>query len=119
MYLCSNSEVYYGVLLKYKQSTFLCFSAFVLCLYFFLGNPLKAYFNWTSRIWSINEAYLKYEHFGEGKKSHIYQHLMSSTDYLDKCSKDCFSVLDIYHQNQASIKNKGIPMHHMTEAHFK
>ena len=35
-----------------------------------------------------------YEHFGKDKKSHIYQHLMSSKDCLDKCSKDCFSVLD-------------------------
>ena len=34
------------------------------------------------------------ELFGEGKKSCIYQHLMSSKDCLDKCSKDCFSVLD-------------------------
>ena len=34
------------------------------------------------------------EHFGKDKKSHIYQHLMSSKDCLDKCSKDCFSVLD-------------------------
>ena len=34
------------------------------------------------------------EHFGKDKKSHIYQHLMSSTDCLDTCSKDCFSVLN-------------------------
>ena len=34
------------------------------------------------------------EHFGKDKKSHIYQHLMSSTDCLDKCSKDWFSVSD-------------------------
>ena len=34
------------------------------------------------------------EHFGKDKKSHIYQHLMSSKDCLDKCSKDYFSVLD-------------------------
>ena len=34
------------------------------------------------------------EHFGRDKKSHIYQHLMSYTDRLDKCSKDCFSVFD-------------------------
>ena len=33
------------------------------------------------------------EHFGKDKKSHIYQHLMSSEDCLDKCSKDCFFVL--------------------------
>ena len=26
--------------------------------------------------------------------SHIYEHLMSSKDCLDKCFKDCFSVLD-------------------------
>ena len=31
------------------------------------------------------------EHFGKDKKS---QHLMPSKDCLDKCSKDCFSVLD-------------------------
>ena len=36
------------------------------------------------------------ERFGKDKKSHIYQHLMSSL-----------------------IKNKGIPIHHMAEAHFK
>ena len=34
------------------------------------------------------------EHFGKDEKSHIYQHLMLSKDCLDKCSKDCFSVLD-------------------------
>ena len=34
------------------------------------------------------------EHFGKDKKSHIYQHLMSSKYCLDKCSKDCFTVLD-------------------------
>ena len=34
------------------------------------------------------------EHFGKYKKSHIYQHLMSFTDYLGKYSKDCFFVLD-------------------------
>ena len=34
------------------------------------------------------------EHFGKDKKSHINQHLMSSKDCLDKCSKDCFTVLD-------------------------
>ena len=28
------------------------------------------------------------------KKSHIYQHLISSEECLDKCSKDCFFVLD-------------------------
>ena len=28
------------------------------------------------------------------QKSHMYQHLMSSKDRLDKRSKDCFSVLD-------------------------
>ena len=33
------------------------------------------------------------EHFGKDKKSHKYQHLISSNDCLDKCSKDCFSVL--------------------------
>ena len=32
------------VLLKYKQSTFLFFSVFILHLYFFLGSSLKAYF---------------------------------------------------------------------------
>ena len=34
------------------------------------------------------------EHFGKDKKSHLCKHLKSSTDCLDKCSKDCFSVLD-------------------------
>ena len=34
------------------------------------------------------------KHFGKNKKSHIYQYLMSSKHCLDKCSKDCFSVLD-------------------------
>ena len=33
------------------------------------------------------------ENFGKDKKSHIYQHLMSSKDCSDKCSKDFFSVL--------------------------
>ena len=34
------------------------------------------------------------EHFGKDKKSHIYQHLMSSVDCLNACSSDCFSILD-------------------------
>ena len=34
------------------------------------------------------------KHFDKDNKSDIYQHLMSSKDCLDKCSKDCFSVLD-------------------------
>ena len=34
------------------------------------------------------------KHFDKNKKSHIYQHLMSFQYCLDKCSKDCFSVLD-------------------------
>ena len=29
------------------------------------------------------------EHFGKNKKSHIYQHLMSSSDCLNVCSRDC------------------------------
>ena len=33
-------------------------------------------------------------HFGKDKKSHIYQHLMSSADCLNACSHDCFSILD-------------------------
>ena len=63
------------------------------------------------------------EHFGKDKKSHIYQHLMSSEDCLDKCSKDskdwCSKDCSRYHQHQVSIKKKGIPIHHMAEAHFK
>ena len=38
------------VLLKYKQSTFLFYSVFILHLYLFLGSSLKAYFYWTSGI---------------------------------------------------------------------
>ena len=34
------------------------------------------------------------EDFGKDKKSHIYQHLMSSTDCSNACSRDCFSILD-------------------------
>ena len=34
------------------------------------------------------------EHFGKDKKSHIYQHLTSSVDCLNACSRDCFSILD-------------------------
>ena len=34
------------------------------------------------------------EHFGKDKKSHIYQHLMSSVDCLNACSRHCFSILD-------------------------
>ena len=48
------------VLLDYIQSTFLFLSVFILHLYFFLKSSLKAYFYCTSRIWSINEVYLKY-----------------------------------------------------------
>ena len=48
------------VLLKHKHRTFLFSSVFILHLYFLLGTSLKAYFYLTSRIWSINEVYLKY-----------------------------------------------------------
>ena len=45
------------------------------------------------------------EHFGKYKKSHIHQHLMSSKRCLDKCSTDCFSVLDTANtKNQLRIK---------------
>ena len=36
--------------------------------------------------------------------------------------KNVTVLIDInfrYHQHQASIKNKGIPIHHMTATHFK
>ena len=33
------------------------------------------------------------EHFGKVKKSHVYQHLMSSAGCLNACSSDCFSIL--------------------------
>ena len=59
------------------------------------------------------------EHFGKDKKSHIYQHLMSSKDCLDKCSKVFFFFCFGYHQHKASIKNKRIPLHHMAKSHFK
>ena len=52
------------------------------------------------------------EHFGKDKKSHIYQHLMSFKDFLDKCSKDCFSVLD-------TADTITLPIHHIVETHFK
>ena len=58
------------------------------------------------------------EHFGKDKKSHIYQHLMSSKDCLDKCSKDCFSVLDTTN-TQHQLGTKKIPIHHMVENYFK
>ena len=45
--------------MKYEQNTFLFF-VFILHLYLFLGSSLKAYFYLTSKIWSINEVYLKY-----------------------------------------------------------
>ena len=49
------------VLVKYKQSIFLLFSVFISYSYFFLGSLFnKLYFYRTSRIWSINEVYLKY-----------------------------------------------------------
>ena len=45
------------------------------------------------------------EHFGKDKKSHIYKQAMPFTDSLDKCSKDCFSVLDITNtKHQLRIK---------------
>ena len=34
------------------------------------------------------------EHFGKDKKSHIYQHLMSSSDCLNACSRYSFTILD-------------------------
>ena len=73
MYFFSNSEVYLKytsfhkksrsineVLLKYKQSTFLFFSVFILHLYFFLGSSLKVYFYWSS---SILKVYVLYGFF--------------------------------------------------------
>ena len=45
------------------------------------------------------------EHFGKDKKSHIYQHLISSADCLNACSHDCFSILDTARtQHQSRIK---------------
>ena len=35
-----------------------------------------------------------YEHFRKDKKSFIYQQLMAFNEFLDRFSKDCFSVLD-------------------------
>ena len=34
------------------------------------------------------------EHFGKDINSHIYQQLISSSDYLNACSRDCFTILD-------------------------
>ena len=34
------------------------------------------------------------EHFGKDKNSRIYQHLISSSDCLNDCSRDCFTILD-------------------------
>ena len=52
------------VWIKYEWSInkvpFYFCSVFTLHLYFFLGSSLQAYFYWTSRIWSINEVYIKY-----------------------------------------------------------
>ena len=45
------------------------------------------------------------EHFGKDKKSHIYQQLMSSSDCLNACSRDCFSILYTARtKHQLSIK---------------
>ena len=45
------------------------------------------------------------EHFGKDKKSHKYQHLMSSVDFLNACSGDCFSILDtVRSKHQLCIK---------------
>ena len=45
------------------------------------------------------------EHFGKDKKSHIYQHLMSSADCLYVCSRDYFIILDIARtKHQLGIK---------------
>ena len=34
------------------------------------------------------------EHFGKDKESHIYQHLMLSSDCLNACTRYCFTILD-------------------------
>ena len=43
------------------------------------------------------------EHFGKNKKSHIYQQSMSSTDCLNGCSRDCFSILDTARKKQVGL----------------
>ena len=59
------------------------------------------------------------EHFGKDKKSHIYQHLMSSKDCLNKKLFKKLFFCFRYRQHRASIKNKRLPIHHMVETHFK
>ena len=60
------------------------------------------------------------EHFGKDKTSHIYQNLTSFKDCVDKCSKDCFSVLDTTNtKHQLRIKGslyktKAISINHIT-----
>ena len=45
------------------------------------------------------------EHFGKVKKSHIYQHIMSSADCLNAYSRQCFPILDTARtKHQLTIK---------------
>ena len=48
------------------------------------------------------------EHFGKDKKSHIYQHLMSSADCLHACSRDCFFILDTARTKQQLLINESL-----------
>ena len=115
MYFFSNSEVYLKytsfhkksrsineVLLKYKQSTFLFFSVFILHLYFFLGSSLKVYFYWTSKIWSINEVkvslkYTSYIVFSGRVFSTTFSFVIKC-QFLLSCVLICARILQTSHE---------------------
>ena len=82
----------------------------------------SVYLKWVSAMGCVSQiswhlATRIDEHFGKDKTSHIYQNLMSFKGCLDKCSRLFFCFR--YHQHQASVKNKIIPIHHMAGTHFK
>ena len=85
----------------------------------------SVYLKWVSAMGCVSQisrhlATRIDEHFGKDKTSHIYQNLTSFKDCVDKCSKDCFSVLDTTntkHQlriNKSLYKTKAISINHIT-----
>ena len=68
---------------------------------------------------SRNEFFTKiFEHFGKDKELDIYQHLMSSTDYLEKCSEECLSILDTANTKHQFLTTKLLCISH-SEDQFK
>ena len=102
---CKNAKVELVFTGDKLRPTFMCKDSYPSVLsskvvYKFLCTSCNAsYVGQTHRhlITRINEQ------FGKNKKSHIYQQLMSSTDCLNGCSRDCFSILDTARKKQFGL----------------